>query len=142
MAILTDGHSTTVVISTFASTGIYCVVSVTPPSKSGGEKNDLTCMENVKYRTSAPKKLVTSGNISLRVNWDPVIYNTIDDVINQLGTVTINFSDGSNIQEIGSVQDWEPDEIVEGTDPEGTLVVAIHNRNAAGAEVGTVYNAA
>lgn len=101
--------------------------TVTPPGFDGGEKVETTTMHNVRYRTSAPRYLITLTDSEFTAAYDPKVYNDILAIVNQKDTITHRFPDGSTLAYFGFLQTFEPQECEEGTQPEATCMICPTN---------------
>ena len=120
---LDDGHSTKVAFSRDNDVSFW-EKGVTPPGLDGGDAIDTTTMHNVAYRTFAPRQLKSLTESQCRAAYDPNVYNNIlDNLLNQAGSVTCAFSDGSTLDYYGYLRTFEPDEITEGEQPEASITI-------------------
>lgn len=101
--------------------------SVQPPGIDGGDAIDTTTMHNVAWRTFRARKLKTMTPFSCKVAYDPLVFSSINNLINQEGTVTIRFADGSTIAVFAYLKSFEPSELQEGQFPEATINVVPTN---------------
>jgi len=136
---LDDGYTTRVGFAADASVEFW-EKEVTPPSLSAGGANDTTTMRNTRWRTKAPKKLVTMGDMEISVAYDPAVYENIEQ--NLLGVnnlITIEFSDGSTLEFWGWLDEFKPNAIVEGAQPTASITIICSNQNDSGVETAPVY---
>lgn len=142
MPYLTDGHSTTI---TFAADGTIELkeISVTPPGVDGGGAIDITTMDNTTWRTKAAKSLADITDGSFTAAYDPVVYSDIvTNLINKNGSITVNFSDGSNVVFKGYLNTFTPNEVSEGERPTAACTIVITNVDETdGSETAPVYTA-
>lgn len=119
---LRDGYQALI---TFAASATICFweKSVTPPGIDGGEPVDATTMHNVTWRVRRPRYLKTLTPMTTRVAYDPALYDDILSLCNVETTVTVSFTDGSTLAFYGFLQKFEPGEMVEGTQPEGSITI-------------------
>lgn len=109
--------------------------SITPPSMDNGEPIDITTMWNESYRTKAAQALSDSGMCTVRVAYDPDVYNQILAILAQDAQWTVEFPDGSTLSFYGYLKSFEVGELVNGTQPEGTITIVVTNYDqTAGAE--------
>lgn len=130
---LDDGFSTLVTFANFPSVEFY-EKGVTPPSVEGGGENDTTTMQNTAWRTRAPKKLKTLGEMGLTVAYAPEAYSDVVSMVNVNQLITVTFSDGGTLVFWGWLDSFVPGEIVEGEQPEAEVNIIASNQNASGAE--------
>lgn len=105
---------------------------VTPPPLEAGDPIDVSTQYNTKWKTFGVPTLVTQGETSIRVAYDPLAYSDIialigvSDVISVLFPVTDDVS-GDTLAFYGYLKSFEPDEMVEGSQPEATITIATTN---------------
>lgn len=144
---LDDGYQTLVSFAgsgTGTGTGNLSVglwmKGVTPPGLDGEDAVDITTMLNTTFRTRNPRALVTLTEFTFRSAYDPAVYDDLIDILNVQTTVTVFFPNGSNLAFYGFLQSFEPDELVEGTQPEATVTVTPTNKDpATGTEEAPVF---
>lgn len=122
---LYDGFSTLIAFSRDANASFW-ERSITPPKIEGGDPIEITTMHNVTWRTKWPRKLKDLEPYSVTAAYDPILYSVADareNLINQPGSVTIQFPDGSDLDHWGYLQSIEPAELQEGEFPMVTLVI-------------------
>lgn len=125
---LDDGFKSLVTFATNPTVGFW-EKGVTPPGLDGGAAVDTTTMHNVTYRTMSPRQLKTMTQFSMRAAYDPLVYTTVLALINVETTVTVRFPDGSTLAFFGFLMNFQPGELVEGTQPEATLTVVPTNQD-------------
>jgi len=136
---LGDGYSTQINIA--ADTDIsFWEKSVTPPSLDGGDAIEHSTMHNDTYRTFGARSLVTLGEVSTTVAWDPDVYDEVLAILNTNTTITIHFPDGSTLAFFGYLRTFEPSDLEEGTQPEASITIQPTNTDPAslGTEAGPV----
>lgn len=141
-----DGHPTTLDIfdddtDPTPITVKFWEKTLTPPGMDGGGANDTTTMRNTRMRTRAPKKLYTLTEFSITVAYDPEIYDSLIDLMQQNKWLVINFPDGSTLGFWGWLDGADGQEISEGSQPEMELTVIPGNQDLNGEEVEPVYTA-
>ena len=127
---------------TTATVTMIVPITVTPPMMDGGEPNDLTNHNNTAYRTSGPRALIDTGQVSMNCNYDPEMYDELPTAIHTVDTITITMPNNDTLAVIGSLRSITPGELVEGQDPEAQVIIDVHNRTAAGVETGPAWTAA
>ena len=135
-----DGFSTLVTIGVGSSAAFFWEKGVTPPGVEGGGENDTTTMHNTNWRTKSPKKLKTMSPMTLRVAYDPEIYDKIVNLINVNQQIVITWADGSKLTFWGWVDSFKPGEIVEGAQPEADCTIIPSNQDNSGNEVSPQYS--
>lgn len=140
MSRIDDGHSTTITLTSPTTVKFY-EKTVTPPSISGGGTNDTTTMRNTEWRTNAPKKLKTLGDMKLTAAYDPEVYDSILSAVNKNQEITINFPDGSKVKFWGWLDEFQPGQMQEGGQPTADVTFRCSNQNASGAETAPTYTA-
>ena len=137
MSKLKDGFKTLISFASAPSIEI-CEITVKPPGFDGGGEIDQTCMENVAFRTFAPKSLKTLTEASATVSYDPLATNDIEALINQNDEITITYPDGITTVFFGWLNTWEPSDLEEGERPTVDMGIMISNVDLAGNEQGPV----
>lgn len=138
---LDDGFKTLVTFANFPSVKFY-TKTVTPPGMSGGGGNDTTTMHNTRYRTMAPKKLMTMTEATQTAAYDPQVYSDIPNMMQVNQYITMTFSDGSQVKFWGWLDEFTPGEIKEGEQPTAEIKLIPSNQNSSGVETGPLYVAA
>lgn len=126
---LHDGFSTTVTIG-----GITFIeeMSVTPPGYNGGGPVSTTTQNNnAVWRTAKPKALLTFKELFVTVQYDPALYIEAGLIMNINQAIQINFPDGSYLIFYGWLDDFQPNEMLEGELPTATMVIVPSNLNGA-----------
>jgi len=125
---LDDGFSTEVVFAAAPNIGFWEKI-VTPPGLDGGDPVITTTMHNITYRTKAPRKLVEMTEFSMRVAYDPALYNSAFALLNVQTTVTVFFPDGLKLAFYGFLRSLKPDGLEEGKQPEMEAMVVPTNQD-------------
>ncbi len=130
---LRDGHSTLITLEN-DDTIEFWEKSVQPPGIDGGDPVDATTMHNTTWRVQRPRTLKTLTELSLTVAYDPQIYASgadgIQDQINSEQTITVTFPDASKVAFYGFVKSFTPTDNVEGEQPEAEIVIVPTNWDA------------
>ncbi len=138
---LDDGYQT--LISFAANPAIkFFEKTVTPPSVEGGGEVDTTTMRNERWRTKNPKQLITLGESSLTVAYDPLVYPEIVEMVNVNQLITITFPDGDELEFFGWLDDFTPGENVEGEQPTADVTIMASNQDENGDEIEPVHTPA
>lgn len=138
MARLDDGFSTQITFGSFSSVNLW-EKEVTPPGASAGGANETTTMRNTKYRTKAPKKLISLDDMELNVAYDPGIYDDIMEMLGKNQEITVTFSDDSSFTFWGWVDSFKPGSIQEGAQPTASITIICSNENETGDETDPVF---
>lgn len=125
---LDDGHPTKIAFAADPDVSFW-EKSVTAPGVDGGDAIDTTTMHNVVMRTMASRALKTLTSLELTVAYDPQVYDQIIALTNVEGLITVHFPDSSTLDFYGFLQNFEPDELVEGEQPEATVTITPTNVN-------------
>jgi hypothetical protein len=141
MSYLTDGFPTLIRFSRNPAV-LLKEREVQPPDLDGGGEIDTTTMRNNTWRSKYPKSLITAGDCTLQVNYDPKLYSDILAMINKNQSIMVRFSDGSGIQFYGWIDKFTPASLKEGDFPMAEVKIHCSNMDAAGVEVGPIYIAA
>lgn len=140
MSYIDDGFSTTIGFANYPSVQ-FKEKQVQSPGFDGGGGNDTTTMRNTAVRTMAPKKLWSLTDCTLIVSYDPIVMNTIKNMINEVQEITVNQPDGSEWVFWGWLNRFTPQRNQEGTQPEAEAQIIPGNQDDNGAEVVPTYNA-
>lgn len=136
-----DGHSTKIAFARDPDIEFW-EKTVQPPGVDGGDAIDTTTMHNVRWRTMAPRQLITLTEMQTTVAYDPVLYTSILNLINEEGGVTVHFPDGTQVSFFGYLKSFEPSENSEGEQPEATVTIVPTNQDpTTGAEVDPLVTA-
>lgn len=135
---LDDGFSTKIAFNRDPDVSFW-EKTVKPPGIDGGDAVETTTMHNVTWRTMSPRKLRTMTQMTSKAAYDPAVYDQIRELVNQEGSITVHFPDGSKLDFFGYLKDFEPDDHVEGTQPEATITIVPTNQDpVTGAETAPV----
>lgn len=116
---------------------------VQPPGLDGGEPVDTTTMHNRDYRSSAPRSLKTLTAVTFKAAYDPAVYPDLVAQINVEQVFTNLFSNHDSLCYWGFLQKVEPQEMVDGTQPEANVTIMPTNVDPSdGSEAGPVWTAA
>lgn len=137
---LKDGHKTLIAFANYPSVKFW-EKTVTPPGMDGGGENDTTTMHNDIWRTRQPKKLITLSPCSFSASYDPEVYDSVLDMLNENQLITITFPDGSSLAFWGWLNTFTPGECVEGEQPLADCQIIPSNEDDAGEETDPVYSA-
>jgi len=126
-----DGWSSKITFSTTQSTTeVYLYeTGVTPPGLVGGGAGDFSTMRNVKYRTKQPKTLIDMSPASFVGAYSVDVYSELVDVVNVNQEITVTFGDGSTLTLWGWLDEFTPNEMVEGEMPTANMTVIPSNWN-------------
>ena len=127
-----DGFGTWGTLITFASDAnvTFWEKGVQPPGIDGGDNIEASTMHNVNWRTFGVPGLKTLTDGSTRVAYDPSVFDEIVALINVEDTITVTFPNGDTLAFYGRLRSFEPDELVEGSQPEATANFAPTNWDA------------
>jgi len=132
-----DGHSTRLTFAADADVNIW-EKAIQPPALSGDGPIDTTTFLNTTYRTRAPKSLLSLEEMTFTAAYDPSVYNDMIAMLNTNQLVTITFSDASTLAFYGYVDEFAPQEVAEGEQPEAECTVIPTLQNA-GVETAPVF---
>jgi hypothetical protein len=142
VAKLTDGFRT-VIGFTVLGTGVptapggqstlfFFEKEVQPPDLELG-KIDITTMRNTRLRTEAPKSLISYGECTLQVQYDPNCYNPVPlgfpsaSVMGVIGTLAILFPDGAIVTKLAWLDSFKPTSHKEGEMPTAEIKFCFPN---------------
>jgi hypothetical protein len=116
--------------------------TVKPPGFSAGGPIKTSTMFNVRYHTQAPKKLLTTSDITGKAGYDPIVGS---QVIAQAGipqSITVTHPDGSTEAHWGWLDEWMPGEnTTEDGFPTADYKICISNWDETNdVEAGPAYN--
>ncbi len=137
-----DGHPTTVAFSA-GSSGITFLMyekGVTPPGVSAGGENDTTTMRNDTWRTKAPKSLKSLMPSSFTGAYDPEVLEEVNEMVGVNQEIVITFPDSSTWTFWGWMDEFIPNEIVEGEQPTANVTIIPSNQDASGDEIAPEYS--
>lgn len=126
---LKDGFKTTITVD--GVTAVFEEVSINPPALEAGGAIPQTNMRNSRMRTFAGKSLVTLGEFSVKVHYDPKAYAQIYSILGSNRYITIKFPDNSTLVFYAIVDKFDPDELKEGDKPEASLTFIPSNLTTA-----------
>lgn len=123
---LDDGYSTKIAFARRPAVSFW-EKTVQPPGMDGGDAIDTTTMHNTLWRTMSARALITLTESSTTVAYDPRVYTDILTLLNQEGSVTCHFPDGSKLDFYGYLKTFEPSDNTEGEQPEATVTIVPTN---------------
>jgi len=97
----------------------------------GGDAIETSTMHNSTYRTFLARSLITLGETSITVAYDPDVYDEIIGIINVNTSISVHFPDGSTLTFYGYLRTFEPGDNTEGEQPEATITVQPTNYDPA-----------
>lgn len=122
-----DGHPTKIAFSRLPTVSLK-EVSVQPPGVDGRDPIDITTMRSTRWTSRAPRTLLEMSDGSAEVAYDPNAYNQIvDTLLNQEGSVTWHFPDGTTMAAWAFLQKFEPNEHTEGEMPTANITIVVTN---------------
>jgi hypothetical protein len=116
MAFLTDGYSTLVRFDK-APAVLFRQKEVQPPGLDSGGPIETTTMGTMRFRTNWPKSLITITEMTLQVQWDPIVYTTIVQLLMGpagVGYIRVQLPDGNRFNFIGFLDKFTPSQHKEG----------------------------
>lgn len=123
---LQDGFRT-YIASSLNPTAAFWEVDVKPPGMDGKEPIDTTTMHNVKWRSMAPRQLITLTPSSGKAAYDPVIYTDLLSILNIPCSWTVTFPNGDLLSFFGWLQKFETESLEEGKMPMATYEITPSN---------------
>ena len=136
---LDDGHSTIFSFSEAPTIKLY-EKEITPPGMTAGGPIDTTTMRNHRWRTFAPKKLLSLTAMSCTVAYATDAIPILFDMIGVKQEITVIWPDGATVTFWGWIEEFTPGSNVEGEQPTASLTITPSNVDADGVEVEPVYN--
>ena len=138
---LKDGFSTKISFSA-NTTVVFYEKDVKPPGMDGGPEIDNTTMLNTSVTTKRAQALINYESIQTKVAYHPSVYGAgqVLSLINQEGSVTVQFPDGATLTFYGYLQKFEPSPLVKGSQPEAEITIVVTNWDPVNnVEVAPVY---
>jgi hypothetical protein len=136
--ILQDGYPVGIIFADFGTVA-FEVRELTPPSMQAGGMIPTTTQAAIKYRTGAPKKLITVTEGVLQVVYDAVMFNDIQSMLGHNQLISYVFEDTSKINVWGFVDQFNPAGMTEGNQPVANVRIEHTNRNNSRVETGPAY---
>lgn len=134
-----DGYQTLVAFAANPNV-LFWEKGVTPPGIDGGDNIEASTMHNTLWMTFGTPALQTLTDSEIRAAYDPALFDDILALVNVETVITIHFPDASKYSFYGRLRSFTPDELVSGTQPECTIVVAATNWDpSANTEEAPVY---
>lgn len=132
MPIMTDGFSTTIQFTSPSLAGIlFKEKTVKPFGLDNRGPIDITSMRNISLVTRVPKKLTDVTNMSLTVQWDPLIYTNllfqVSTVMRVNQRILIRFPNAETWAIYGWMDKFEPQDNAEGEQPLANMTIEISN---------------
>ena len=128
---LDDGFSTVVAFALAPTVKLY-EKSIKPSGLTGGGPIDTTTMYNIRYRTTSPKSLMNVENVEFDAAYDPEVFNTIKTTLMQQNNlITVTFPNGALWEFWGYLDEFVPNQHVEGEMPLASCKIIASNVNAA-----------
>ena len=128
---LKDGFSTLYTFSRKPNVNLW-EKTVTPPGVDGGDSIEQTTMFNTRWRTQAPRALLTLTESSFNAAYDPGVLTDIVEMINIEQTITARFPDGTTWAFFGYLKTFQPGENSEGAQPEASCTIVPTNFDPVG----------
>lgn len=123
---LLDGYKCVVAFARDSNVNLW-EMEVQPAGLDGGDKIDTTTMHNARWRTAAARSLITSTDGSFKCAYDPAVATEILNLLNEPGSITYHYPDGSTMDVWGYLKSFEPDALVEGSMPSATVSICHTN---------------
>ena len=108
----------------------------------GGAEIDQTTMLNTLYTTKRAQALINIESVQTKVAYHPSVYASgqVFSLINQEGSITVQFPDGATLTFYGYLQKFEPSPLVKGQQPEASITIVVTNWDPiANTEQGPVF---
>lgn len=135
---LTNGYQTLIAFARDPNINFW-EMEVTPNGLDGGDSIDTTTMHNTRWRTKAPQALIDSLDGGIKVAYDPAVETEILNLVNEPGSITYHYPDGSTVDVWGYLKDFVKDALVEGAMPTATITIIHTNTDPSnGSEAGPV----
>lgn len=144
MALLEDGFSTTITFPDILPGIVLILVEreVQAPELDIGGPIDVNTMRQVRYRMQAGKRLLSLGDVTVSVKWDPIVYVTVAGVMGVNTRLLVTFPDLQVLTLWCFIGKFTPPSMKEGDPPWAELKLHVSNRNRARAEAGPTVGGA
>lgn len=123
---LDDGQFTKITFARFPAVSFW-EKAVQPPGADSGEPIDTSTQHNVRFRTMAPRSLITQTPAPITAAYDPALLTQIIQMVGIKDTVTYRFPDGTTWAQYAFLKDIAFAPLVDGTHPECTINVVPTN---------------
>jgi hypothetical protein len=124
---LDDGYSTKIAFARDSNVSFW-EKTLSPPGLDGGDPIDTTTMHNADWRTMSARQLATLSEFTCTAAYDPNVYNDIiNNLLNQEGSITVHFPDGSKLDFFGYLRSFQPQDVAEGAQPEAQITIVPTN---------------
>ena len=124
---LPDGYSSKIALTRLLTVSFW-EKTVKPPGWDGGDAIDITTMHNTAYVTMAARALATLTENTTTAAYDPnVMSQIVSTLLNQEGSCTHSWGDGSTIAYYGYLRVFEPNDCTNGEQPEATVTITPTN---------------
>lgn len=138
---LKDGYPARILFSANATVSIW-EKTIKPAGLSAGGGIDTTTMLNSRWRTTAPKSLVTATEITIRAAYDPKVQDDMTAMLGVNQLLTWEYADGSTVAVWGFLDEFTPTDLTEGEMPLADIKFVPTNTNGSDAETAPDYTAA
>lgn len=124
-----DGFPTTIAFATAGAGILFKVKTIKPGGYVGGGGISMTTMQNTRYRTQMPKRLVTINDIEINASYEVGQYATIVSLMQVNQKVTMTFEDLDKVEYYGWIDEFVLVEHKEGEQPVANVKVCVSNLN-------------
>lgn len=120
---LEDGHPSKIAFARDTDVRFW-EVEGNPPGLENGDPIDITTMHNTVWKTKAAQSLIEMTPSTWKVAYDPGVISEIrNNLIGQEGSITFEFSDGTDLDFWGYLRSFIPDAHQRGVMPTATVVI-------------------
>ncbi len=119
---LENGYSTKVAFARDPDVSVW-EKTVKAPGQDGGDPIDISTMFNSRHRTKAPRGLMMASDVTMVCAYDPNAQPQLEELINQPGSISLHYPDGSRLDFFGYLRQYEFAEHSDGNFPEVTLTI-------------------
>lgn len=125
---LENGHHSLITFALDPDLEVY-EKAVTPAGMDGGPPIETFDMFRRRWKTMAPRKLITMTPVTMVCNFDPQVFANLLALINKRTTITEMYPNGDTLAYFGYLQKAEKNSHADGTQPEYTLTVIPTNED-------------
>lgn len=138
---INDGFKTKITIAGSPNIALW-ITETTPFGYEGGGKIENTTMENTRFRTARPKKLITVTPAVLVCQYDPACLTEIIALIQSNVLLTCTFETGQKHEVWGWLEAFKPNKCGEGEKPTANITLEASNLNDSDVETAPAHVAA
>lgn len=125
---LEDGFSSKITFARDPDVSLW-EKTVKPPGVDGGDAIELQTMHSLVWREKGARQLKTMTDNTFTAAYDPKVKTQLVELINQPGSITVLYPDGSTESYFGFLKSADFSDLKEGEFPEATCTIVPTNRD-------------